>query len=131
MPPAQTRPPGPELTAPHLSPDTLANAIPEVIYHLLEPGHRHEIQPQWFRKKDSGRYQLQLRQPADGQRFHPDGSPCLDSKVCPQQDSGSALLYAVRWLTEKEDWQLIRKIKTARDGLLECRLQPPAHHLYL
>ena len=129
--PAALPTPDPTLQPPHLHPDTLANAIPEVIYHLVEPGHPHQIQPQWFRKKASGRYQLQLTQPAAGPRFHPDGSLCIRPEVCPQGESGSALLYAVRWLTEKEDWILIKKIHSAREGLLECRLQPPNYPEYI
>ena len=112
-------------TPPALHPDSLANAVPEVIYHQLGPQHPHRIQPHWVRTKPDGKYQLKLTQPAASPRFHADGSPCFRPEVCPQ-GSVPALTLAVQWLTDKEDWRLTRRRRPTPEGGAECRLQPPA-----
>lgn len=97
-----TAPAAPVRSRPTLHPDTLANAVPEVIHHHHDPRSPHRIRPLWVRAKPDGSYRLQLSQPLGNLRFHDDGSPCFRPEVCPK-GSRPALAHAVQWLIEKEN----------------------------
>lgn len=99
--------------------------MPEAIYHLLRPQHPHRIQPLWVRTKPDGNYQLKLTQPADSPPFHADSLTCFRPEICPQ-GSSPALVLAVAWLTDKEDWRVTRKLRRTPEDSLECRLKTPA-----